>query len=178
METTVSNSIRRSGIRLGAAAARVRRLRMVDAGARLARRCRGFTLIELMIAVAVVSILTAIAIPSYTNSVRKSRRADAKTALLDLAARQERYFTLNNLYTDGVTVPNSLGYTLPANLGNGANPDYVLSVVTPNPGTGPAFLLQAVPQGDQVNDACGTYTLDNFGNQSNNGGTAPYTGCW
>ena len=148
----------------------------------LGRRGRGFTLIELMIAVAVVAILTAIAVPSYQSSVRKSRRQDAKTALLDLAARQERYFTLNNAYSDGVTVPNSLGYPLPANLGNAAAPDYVLSVVTPAPGagTGPAFSLQAAPPAgsDQANDACGTYTLDNFGNQGNTGNTLPSASCW
>jgi len=147
---------------------------------RVRRHSRGFTLIELMIAVTVVAILTAIALPSYQNSIRKSRRPDAKTALLDLASRQERYFTLNNVYTDGVTVPNSLGYALPANLGNAGNPDYLLSVVTPNPGTGPTFSLKAVPQGDQANDSCGTYTLDNFGNQSNivGGVAAPVAGCW
>ena len=60
---------------------------------------RGFTLIELMIAVAVVGILAAIAYPSYQDSVRKARRADAKSALLDAAQRQERFFTENNQYT-------------------------------------------------------------------------------
>ncbi len=146
----------------------------------LGRRVGGFTLIELMIAVAVVAILAAIAIPSYQSSVRKSRRQDAKTALLDLAAREERYFTLNNAYSDGVTVPNSLGYTLPANLGNGAAPDYVLSVVTPNGGNGPTFLLQAAPPvgSDQFNDDCGTYALDNFGNQTNTGNKIPSASCW
>ena len=145
---------------------------------RITRVCRGFTLIELMVAVSVVAILSAIAIPSYQNSIRKARRPDAKSALLDLAARQERYYTLNNKYTDGVTVPNSLGYTLPANLGSAANPDYILSVVTPANGTGPTFSLIATANGDQVNDSCGNYTLDNLGNQGNTGGTPPYTGCW
>jgi len=60
---------------------------------------KGFTLIELMIAVAVVGILAAIAYPSYQDSVRKSRRADAKSALLDAAQREERVFTENNQYT-------------------------------------------------------------------------------
>jgi len=150
--------------------------------ARITRQTRGFTLIELMIAVAIVAIISAIAIPSYQNSIRKSRRPEAKSALLDLAARQERYYTLNGAYSDGVTVPNSLGYALPANLGTAAAPDYVLSVVTPNPGTGPTFLLQALAQGDQQNDTCGTYTLDNLGNQMNiyPAGTpaAFIAGCW
>lgn len=59
---------------------------------------KGFTLIELMIAVAVVGILAAIAYPSYQDSVRKSRRADAKSALLD-AAHERTVFTENNQYT-------------------------------------------------------------------------------
>ena len=142
------------------------------------RRGGGFTLIELMIAVAVVAILAAIAIPSYQSSIRKSRRQDAKTALLDLASREERYFTLNNAYTNGTAVANSLGYTLPVNLGSAAAPDYIMSVVTPAAATGTTFSLQAVPQGDQVNDRCGTYTLDNFGNQGNTGNTDPSSTCW
>ena len=59
----------------------------------------GFTLIELMITVAIIGILSAIAYPSYESYVRKSRRVDAKNALLDLASRQERYFSVNNKYS-------------------------------------------------------------------------------
>lgn len=149
-------------------------------GARRGHGAGGFTLIELMITVAVVAILAATAVASYQSSIRKSRRQDAKSALLDLAAREERYYTLNNAYSNGTTVPNSLGYALPANLGSGATPDYILSVVAPVAATGTTFSLQAVPQGDQVNDSCGTYTLDNFGNQSNivGGVAAPVAGCW
>ena len=65
----------------------------------------GFTLIELMITVAVVGILAAIAYPSYQDSIRKSRRADAKSALLDAAHRQERFFTENNQYTNVLVAP-------------------------------------------------------------------------
>jgi len=68
---------------------------------------RGFTLIELMVVVVIVSILMAIAIPSYKNSIRKSRRTDAKTALLDLAGREERYNSTNGSYTNAAA---NLGY--------------------------------------------------------------------
>jgi type IV pilus assembly protein PilE len=71
---------------------------------------KGFTLIELMIVVAVVAILAAIAYPSYTWAVRKGKRAQARTAILDLLQQQERYMTQYNTYlqfsnTAGVTVP-------------------------------------------------------------------------
>ncbi len=62
------------------------------------RLSRGFTLIELMIAVVIVGLLTMLAYPAYTQSVRKSRRADSKTALLDLASREERFMAANNRF--------------------------------------------------------------------------------
>ena len=136
------------------------------AGRAIRARVRGFTLIELMIVVTVVAILSMIALPMFQTQMRQSRRADAKTALLDLAAREERYYTLNNQYTN---VLATLGYPAgpSVNLGSSVTPDYQLSVVSAaiNANNVWAFSLQAVPQGDQVNDTCGTYTLDNFGNQ-------------
>ena len=68
------------------------------------RRCthyafaHGFTLIELMITVAIVAILGAVAYPSYQESVRKSRRAEARVALMDVLQQQERYMTQYNSY--------------------------------------------------------------------------------
>ncbi len=66
---------------------------------------RGFTLIEIMIVVAIVGILAAIAYPSYQDSVRKSRRADAKTALLEVAQLEERFFSVNNQYSAVLVSP-------------------------------------------------------------------------
>ena len=61
----------------------------------------GFTLIELMVVVAIATILFAIAIPSYVTYIRQSRRTEAKTAVLDLAGREERYLSTNpTAYTD------------------------------------------------------------------------------
>ena len=64
-----------------------------------ARRSRGFTLIELMIVVAIVTVLAMIAIPSYNSQIRKSRRSEAKTALFDLAGPGERYMSTTGAYT-------------------------------------------------------------------------------
>src|SRR5258708_33944626 len=60
----------------------------------------GFTLIELMVTVAIVSILATIAVTSYSSQVQKSRRTEAKSALLDLAGREERLFSTTNTYSN------------------------------------------------------------------------------
>ena len=138
----------------------------------------GFTLIELMIVVAVIAILAAIAFPSYNNYVRKARRTDAKTALLDLAARQERLFSTKNTYSDTAT---ELGYAgvFPANvLSSGSTAYYQISVPVK---TGTTFTAQASPIGAQAADVCGTYVIDQLGVQSNKAadGTAiSVADCW
>ena len=66
----------------------------------------GFTLIELMIVVAVVAILASIAVPAYQEQIRKSRRAQAKADMVEYAQMAERYFTVNNTYV-GFTLPTS-----------------------------------------------------------------------
>ena len=59
---------------------------------------KGFTLIEVMIVVAIIGILAAVAYPSYVDSIRKGKRAEARAALMNLLQQQERYFTQNNTY--------------------------------------------------------------------------------
>ena len=137
---------------------------------------RGFTLIEVMMVVAIVGILAAIALPNYSQYVMKGRRVDAKNALLDLAGRQERYFATHNQYT---TTASELGYgadtSFPlAIIASGAS-HYSLSVAA----TGTAdFTATATPQGMQTADACSGYTINNLGQQTNTGVTNPPTDCW
>lgn len=140
-----------------------------------ARRQHGFTLIEVMITVAIVATMAAIALPAYTNQIRKSRRGDAKIALLDMAARLERYNTVNFIYTNSAV---ALGYA--------ADP-----VVVPNPapngyyqitialGTGStSYLLTAAPLNDQTNDTCKSFTLTDLGVQALSGATSSVADCW
>jgi type IV pilus assembly protein PilE len=138
-------------------------------------RERGFTLLELLVVAIIAGILASIAIPSYVNSIRQGRRPEAKTALLDLAAREERFYTMNNYYTASAA---SLGYSTPFPVALGAGPDYYLSVTSPTGTTqGTAYALEAQANGDQVNDACGNYFLNNLGAQTNSTSTPP-SACW
>jgi type IV pilus assembly protein PilE len=149
----------------------------------------GFTLIELMVAVVVLTIIVAIAVPSYSNQVRKSHRTEAKTALLDLASREERFLSTNGAYTNDA---GQLGYATSTgntmfqyNVGSnyyqvsvcvGANiPTSCSAAQATN--TAATYYLVAVPQGQQAKDtACGSYTLDNTGVQGNSGSST--SGCW
>lgn len=141
----------------------------------------GFSLIELMVAVAIAAILTTIAVESYQHEVLTSRRTDAQTALMDLAAREQRYYSLNNAFTDD---PANLGYTAfgaGTSVGSGY---YQLNApaITPATATTPAaFSIQAVPISTQVADtSCQTFTVSSTGQQSatdNNGNDSTAT-CW
>jgi len=131
------------------------------------RKARGFTLIELMIAVAIVAILAAIAVPSYNEHIRKSRRAQAKADLVEYAGLAERHFTVNNAYT---------GFTLPTTQSPreaGATARYTLAPAV----TATTFTITATPQGGQASDRCGTLAVTNTGAKSKTG-AAPLSECW
>jgi len=113
----------------------------------------GFTLIETMIVVAILAILVAIAYPGYADQIRKSRRADAVSFLMDRAQLLERCFTHFNAYNaDGC--PDPAGTTI--------NGYYAVTVVR----TASTYTLTATPNGDQSFDDCGVFTLDYLGNKT------------
>lgn len=141
------------------------------------RIAAGFTLVELLVTIIVATILISIAIPSYQNQVRKSRRTEAKTALLDLASREERYNSTNSGYTSSTTALGFSGVaSFPVTVGSGY---YQVNVTT----TGTtAYTLTATPvtTSPQANDtSCASFTLDNTGaqNATNSSGTAN-PACW
>ena len=135
---------------------------------RVSRRkhVRGFTLIELMIVVAVIGILSAIAYPSYKSYILKSRRADAKNALLDLAAREERVFSTTNAYT---TDRGTLGYgpagsAWPFGINSSGSVYYQLQVDADASG----YLGRAIPVAPQTADtACLEFRIKPDGTKSN-----------
>lgn len=126
----------------------------------------GFTLIELMIVVAIVGILAAIAYPSYTEYVRRAARADAQGALTSLAAVMERWFSDNNTYgevagKDPLTA--GLHPSWSPTDGPEANRRYKLRIQNPNQN---GYTLLAEPQGAQASDRCGNLELSSQGVKS------------
>jgi type IV pilus assembly protein PilE len=147
------------------------------------RLMSGFTLIELMVTLVVASILLTIAIPAYFTQIRESRRTEAKTALLDLAGREETLYSTQNLYS---TVPTTVGYSggaFPIQVGSGY---YSVNVLVPNPAAPaaqPSFIITATPVAgtSQAKDApCQSFSVDQLGNQTalNAAGGVNSTTCW
>lgn len=136
------------------------------------RAQKGFTLIELMVVVAIIGILAAIAYPSYQEHVLRTRRAAATGCLLELAQFMERYYTTNMGYVGSEgnrpVLPNTACRTELAGFYN-----FSLSGATAS-----SFDLQAVPQGPQAADTrCGTLGLDETGARSVSG-TGQVADCW
>jgi type IV pilus assembly protein PilE len=143
-------------------------------------RSAGFSLIELMIAVAIAAILLAITIPGFNSYVRQSRRNDARSALLDIAGREERYFNTNgNTYTVNLS---NLGYNAggasTVTVGSGY---YQVNVLPPNVGTiATGYQINAVPiTVDQLKDTkCLYFYIDNTGLQMAGTPAVANSPCW
>ncbi len=128
----------------------------------LPTRNRGFTLIEVMITVAIVAILAAIALPSYNEYVRRGHRAEAKNTLQAIAQRLEQNYTLSGSYalTQDATAIDNTSIT---NWGMNSTPTTGSVRYNMTFGAGPTtttFVLQATPAGSQVGDTCGVLMMD------------------
>ena len=160
----------------------------VTMGLRAMRQETGFTLLELMVVVVIVTILVSIAVPSYMQQVRQSRRTEAKAAILDLAGREETYFATNG--TNYTNTAANLGYATFTPIGSGY---YNIAVcvataagTTPpcdpnaNAPTAPSYYITATPVAglSQANDAqCTSFSVDSTGQQFSTGtGVGAY--CW
>lgn len=142
------------------------------------KQASGFTLIELMIVVAIIGILASIAYPSYQQYILRANRAEAQAILTETAQFMERYFTTNGTYVGGKDPALALSGGVSPKQATGGAVKYNISFsVDP---TATAFTFQAVPQGIQANDKCKTLTLSNTGQQGAAGATtgAIVVECW
>lgn len=136
--------------------------------ARSKRRLRGVTMIELLIVVVIVSILAAVAYPNYRQHVERSKRNEAKAALLQIATNQERFYLNNNTYTADMT---KLGFPVADDFTTDSEA-YVVDVTVANAST---FSAQAIYQeGGNEAAKCGTFSIDAAGVKA----SAPNTDCW
>lgn len=134
-------------------------------------KSRGFTLIEVMIVVALIGILTAIALPSYDEYLRRGRRAEARAALLQAAQWLERLATASGQYPAATS-------SFPAALTTVPSGTYAISLSATSAS---AYTLQAVPQNAQSGDKCGGFTLTQSGARgltSTTASTQLVAECW
>ena len=134
----------------------------------------GFTLIEVMIVVAIIGIIAAIGYPSYQEHVRKTKRADAQSALMELAQFMERYYTANGRYLTSANAAPTLPFTEAPK--DGASKSYNLAFAASSP-TANSYTLQATPKNSMAGDKCGTLTLTNTGAKGQAVG-ATMADCW
>lgn len=136
---------------------------------------KGFTLIELMIVVAIIGILSALAYPSYIEYVTRSHRAAAESHMLDIASKEERYLLDARAYVSSLT---TLGIPTPIEVSEFYSFGTAGSEVTVGSAP-PSFTITATPIGVQAtrDTRCGTLTLRSDGTRTASG-SAGVAGCW
>ena len=137
------------------------------------RTNQGFTLIELMITVAIIGILASVALPSYQEYIRKSRRADTQAFMSEVTAQQQHYLVDRRAYATGITetlASGGLGMAIPTTV----SLYYTVTMATSNTDSPPTFTVTAVPKDSQAQEKCQTLTLNQQGAKTASGSGT----CW
>lgn len=137
----------------------------VSAYKRAGLKQRGFTLMEVVIAMVILGILAAIAIPNYSEYTLRSHRSAVQAFISDVASRQTQFFLDRRVYATSVA---ALNMATPPDIAS----RYAVAIAT-NAGPPATFQVTATPTGTQVGDRCGALTVDQAGTKG-----AATTRCW
>lgn len=143
---------------------------------------QGFTLTELLIVVALIAILGVVALPAYNDQIQKARRNVGKNELLDLAARQERFYSENGYYGSILNITGSATHTT-------ENGNYAVTVACfDNAGNAAAcgsaaarpqaYTLTAAPSAAMNDTYCGNFTITQASQRGISGAAAHLDACW
>lgn len=138
---------------------------------RLIKHSTGFTLIEVMITVAIVGILAAVAIPQYAEYTQKAKRADAMATLSDVYIKQQQFLLTQRAYSSSTS---NLGVVISPRLSD----FYNLTITIDATVTPPTFIAEATPTGGQTADKCGVLGITQDGTKSATKAGAAVAGCW
>jgi type IV pilus assembly protein PilE len=139
----------------------------------------GFTLVELMVVIAILAVLVTVTLPTYQNSVRKAARTAAKGVLFDVVSRQEQYFMNNKSYSATLAdlgLPASYAVNKSSKIVGTTSTDRAYTITLANT-SATAFDAVATAQLGQASDGCGNYTLKSDGTQAVSGAVGA-DGCW
>lgn len=143
-------------------------------------RQKGFTLMELMIVVAIIGILAAIAYPSYQDYVLRSGRSDGQAWLMRIMQAQERFYSQNQTYTTNLGAGGlAMGVAANAAVISEDQRYSITAAACANVTIATCVMLSAAPQGAQARDnECGTLTLNSRGTKGEGGTAASFQDCW
>lgn len=135
----------------------------------------GFTLIELIVAIAIIGILLAVALPSYTIHLQRGKRSAAESFMQTLGNKEEQQMLNTRCYfsypTDTTCAPPAV--TVPQEVSS----NYTVTITASNTSTPPTYTITAAPTTAMNDTRCGTLTLVNTGTK-NSSGTDTVTNCW